>query len=48
MIGHVQSRKARRAAECAAVVHSVDSLHLAQRLDRACAELGRRLPCSWR
>lgn len=34
MIGHVQSRKARRAAEVAHLIHSVDSFHLAERLAR--------------
>ena len=37
MIGHVQSRKAARAASLFHVVHSVDSVKLAQRLDRASA-----------
>lgn len=41
MIGHVQSRKARRAAELADLVHSVDSLKLADRLARFGAESGR-------
>jgi len=44
MIGHVQSRKAARAAEVADVVHSVDSLRLARRLDRFAGEKGRILP----
>ncbi len=44
MIGHVQSRKARRTAELCALVHSVDSLHLAARLDRFAGEIGKRLP----
>ncbi len=44
MIGHVQSRKAALVAEHFALVHSVDSLKLANRLDRAAAELGRDLP----
>ena len=38
MIGHVQSRKAARAAGLFHVVHSVDSVKLAQRLDRASAD----------
>jgi len=37
MIGHVQSRKAERAASLFHVVHSVDSVKLAQRLERASA-----------
>jgi pyridoxal phosphate enzyme (YggS family) len=36
MIGHVQSRKAKRVAPIFQVVHSVDSVKLARRLDRAC------------
>ena len=43
MIGHVQSRKAREVAAAGfALVHSVDSLKLAERLGRAAAEAGRR------
>jgi PLP dependent protein len=44
MIGHLQSRKARQGAELCDVIHSVDSLHLALRLDRFAADLGKRLP----
>jgi pyridoxal phosphate enzyme (YggS family) len=44
MIGHVQRRKARDAATHFALVHSVDSLALAQRLDRMSGERGRHLP----
>jgi len=44
MIGHLQSRKARQAAECADWVHSVDTLKLARRLDRFAEEAGRVLP----
>lgn len=44
MIGHVQSRKARLVAEHFALLHSLDSLKLAQRLDRFAAEANRRLP----
>jgi pyridoxal phosphate enzyme (YggS family) len=40
MIGHVQSRKAGRVAEVAALVHSVDSMKLARRLSLAAAESG--------
>ena len=41
MIGHVQGRKARTAAELADLVHSVDSLKLAEKLARVGAERGR-------
>ncbi|MEW6083765.1 MAG: YggS family pyridoxal phosphate-dependent enzyme [Chloroflexota bacterium] len=44
MIGHVQSRKARLVAEHFALLHSLDSLKLAQRLDRFAAETDRSLP----
>ena len=44
LIGHLQSRKARTAAELFDTVHSVDSLRLAARLDRFAGEAGRRLP----
>ena len=44
MIGHVQSRKARLVAEHFELLHSLDSLKLAQRLDRFAAENGRVLP----
>lgn len=41
MIGHVQSRKARDVAQSRFVlVHSVDSVKLAERLNRFCAEAG--------
>src|SRR5215208_3339733 len=44
MIGHVQSRKARLVADHFALLHSLDSLKLAQRLDRFAAEKKRSLP----
>ena len=44
MIGHVQSRKARLVAEHFNLIHSLDSLRLAERLDRFAGELGRSLP----
>ena len=44
MIGHVQSRKARLVADHFALLHSLDSLKLAQRLDRFAGEAGRVLP----
>jgi len=44
MIGHVQSRKARLIADHFALLHSLDSLKLAQRLDRFAAEQNRILP----
>src|SRR5436190_9884663 len=44
MIGHVQSRKARLVADHFALLHFLDSLKLAQRLDRFVAEQNRILP----
>jgi len=44
MVGHLQSRKARQAAELFDVIHSVDSLKLAQKLDALAAERPRPLP----
>ena len=44
MIGHVQSRKARLVADHFALLHSLDSLKLARRLDRFAAEAERVLP----
>jgi pyridoxal phosphate enzyme (YggS family) len=44
MIGHVQSRKARLVAGHFALLHSLDSFKLAQRLDRFSSERGRVLP----
>ncbi len=44
MIGHVQGRKAQLTATYFDLVHSVDSLKLARRLDRFAAESGRVLP----
>jgi pyridoxal phosphate enzyme (YggS family) len=44
MIGHVQSRKARLVAEYFELLHSLDSLKLAKRLNRFAGEQGRILP----
>jgi pyridoxal phosphate enzyme (YggS family) len=44
MIGHVQSRKASPVCEHFDWVHSVDSLKLGRRLNRAAVNLNRRLP----
>ena len=41
MIGHLQSRKARRAMCVSDVIHSVDSLRLAGRISAAAVEAGR-------
>jgi len=44
MIGHIQSRKARRVVPLFQVVHSLDSIKLARRLDRLCAGRDQPLP----
>jgi pyridoxal phosphate enzyme (YggS family) len=44
MIGHVQSRKAELVVRHFSMLHSLDSLKLAGRLDRFCGELNRTLP----
>lgn len=45
LIGHLQSNKARKAVQLFDVVHSVDSVELASRLERICIEEGReKLP----
>ena len=41
LIGHLQSNKARRAVQLFDVIHSVDSVELAKRLERICIEEGR-------
>jgi pyridoxal phosphate enzyme (YggS family) len=41
LIGHLQSNKARRAVQLFDVIQSVDSLELAERLERICIEEGR-------
>jgi pyridoxal phosphate enzyme (YggS family) len=43
LIGHLQSNKASRAAELFASVDTLDSVSLAERLDQAARQLGRRL-----
>jgi hypothetical protein len=41
LVGHLQANKARRAVQLFDVIHSLDSLELASRLDRLCGEEGR-------
>src|SRR5688572_32776111 len=41
LVGHLQANKARRAVQLFDVIHSLDSLELARRLDRLCREEGR-------
>lgn len=41
LVGHLQANKARRAVSLFDVIHSLDSIELAKRLDRLCGEVGR-------
>lgn len=41
LIGHLQTNKARQAVKIFDLIHSVDSLRLAQSLDKAAAEIGK-------
>lgn len=41
LIGHLQSNKARKAVQLFDIVHSLDSIELAERLERICIEEGR-------
>jgi PLP dependent protein len=43
LIGHLQSNKARLAVKTFDVIHTIDSVELAERLDRLCGEEQRRL-----
>ena len=44
LVGHLQANKVRRAVNLFDVIHSLDSLDLARRLDRLCQEEGRENP----
>jgi len=44
LVGHLQSRKAAQAVELFDEIHSLDSVRLAQRLDRLAAARGKTLP----
>ena len=46
MIGHLQTNKAAKAAELFHAVDSLDSLRLAEKLNSAAEELGKKLPVS--
>jgi pyridoxal phosphate enzyme (YggS family) len=43
LVGHLQSNKARLAAELFDVIHSIDSIRLAQRINQAAREIGKTL-----
>jgi len=42
LVGHLQANKARRAVNLFDVIHSLDSIDLARRLDRLCVDAGRQ------
>lgn len=44
MIGHLQTNKAAKAAELFSAIDSVDSVKLAEKLDAAARDLGKKLP----
>lgn len=44
MVGHLQSRKAKDAIQLFDIIHSVDTLKLAKRLDRLCRREARIMP----
>jgi len=44
LIGHLQSNKAAKAAACADMVQSVDSLRIAREISSACVKQGREMP----
>jgi pyridoxal phosphate enzyme (YggS family) len=44
MIGHVQRNKAKKAVQLFDVLETVDSLRLAQAIDRRCAAVGKSMP----
>jgi pyridoxal phosphate enzyme (YggS family) len=43
LVGHLQSNKARRAAELFDVIHSLDSVKLAAKLNQAALEIGKKI-----
>lgn len=43
-IGHLQKNKVKHAVEIFDMIETVDSVNLAERIDRACASLGRTMP----
>jgi pyridoxal phosphate enzyme (YggS family) len=43
LVGHLQSNKSRLAAELFDVIHSIDSIRLAEKLNEACLNIGKKL-----
>jgi PLP dependent protein len=44
MIGHLQSRKVKKAVQIFDMIETVDSVKLASSIDRACREIGKTMP----
>ncbi|MFC1807203.1 YggS family pyridoxal phosphate-dependent enzyme [Candidatus Omnitrophota bacterium] len=45
MIGHLQTNKVKKALEIFDIIHSVDSLRLAEEIDKRASLLGKRIDC---
>lgn len=45
MVGHLQTNKAKKAVELFDVIQSIDSLHLAEEVNKQCAQKGTRVEC---
>lgn len=43
LVGHLQTNKVKRALQIFDVIHSVDSFHLAEEIDRRCGQMGRKV-----
>jgi pyridoxal phosphate enzyme (YggS family) len=43
LIGHLQSNKARKAAQAVGVIHAIDSIELLRKVDQAASEAGRTI-----
>lgn len=41
LIGHLQTNKAKQAVRCFDLIHSIDSFHLAEAVDKAAADMGK-------
>lgn len=44
LIGHLQTNKVKYIADKVAMIHSLDSAHLAQAIEKECAKIGRVMP----
>ncbi|MCQ2554002.1 MAG: YggS family pyridoxal phosphate-dependent enzyme [Clostridia bacterium] len=43
LIGHLQTNKVKQIVDKVSLIHSVDSLHLAQEIDKRCREIGKTM-----